>query len=271
MMRHRLACMVLLALAGSPTLAAAQAPTAWARESVTAVATSAHARSLTRSFGIGLSPAPDDLALAEISFHPKVSGQRLSGRDVRVVAQAPYGDDYAAVAASRSRDGGNLRLLVLVVNRPSPLEDPVQVRLRVTARRSLGKDVVWKLTDPFAVPSPSLTPALCNLPSIATEAGAGLLALAAQGSPLAGFGVSGAVAAAYDAACGLPTEASFQHDVTGSSSPAPEPPAPTPPAPAPPVCTPCDPAPGYACPEAQPSICAVPVAAAARRASAGAH
>jgi hypothetical protein len=48
---------------------------------------------LTRTWTVGLSPAPDDLALAEIGF-PRARGKRLSARSLHV-----------AISGPRTRDG----------------------------------------------------------------------------------------------------------------------------------------------------------------------
>jgi hypothetical protein len=104
-------------------------------DSTDAAASRAAPSPLARIWRLDLSPTPGDLALAQISFHPSASGQAISGRTVRIAATDPFGDDYLALAAPVSRTGGWLRALVLVVNRTSPLADPVDVRLRLTTRR----------------------------------------------------------------------------------------------------------------------------------------
>ena len=167
----------------------------------------------------------------------------------------PFGDDYLAAAVPRLQTPGAPWALVLLVNRPSALLDPVSVHVRLTARRTLGTPVVWKLTDPLTHPDTGLTPALCNL---ALHGGAlgesDLRPLHSRGAALAGFDAASAVAQAYDVVCGLPYASSFEQAVRQSSG-----------------CTPCDPPPGSACPlVAQPGICAAPVAGGARRAPAGA-
>jgi hypothetical protein len=221
-----------------------------------------------RDWNLALSPQPEDLALAEISFRRTGRRQTISPATLKLVAQPPVGDDYIAAATTALNTPGWLRTLVLVVNRPSPLLDPADVHLGVSTRRALGRPVVWKLIDPFSDLAAGLTPALCNLPLRgSTLAGSELRALRAVGQVLPGFNAASAAAQAYDVACGLPFEHAFEVDVVGSSEPAP---APTP-VPRPPGCTPCDPAPGYACPLTQPSICAAPVEGSARRAAAGSH
>ncbi len=225
-----------------------------------------------RSWNLTLSPAPNDLALAQVSFRRNHRNRGVTAAMLRLAAKAPFGDDYLAAATPRSATPGELRVLVVLVNRPSPLLDPVGVHVGLSAPRRLGTPVVWKLTDPFSQPVRGLTPALCDLPvKGATLTGSQLRPLRSQGSGLSGFDAASTVAQAYDAACGLPVEAPFESAVRGAQ-PSPPAPSPTPiPTPIPPGCTPCNPAPGYACPMVQPSICVAPAADAARRASAGAH
>jgi hypothetical protein len=181
---------------------------------------------------------------------------------------------------------------VLLVNRPSPLEDPVTVRLRESARRSLGEPVLRRLSDPLTRP-PALPPALCGLPLHgAALSGAGLHVLHLRGQAIAGFDAPAALAQAYDLACGLPHSSDFAQAIgaaAGNDCPLPaktegtlccpanaicaQPPtAPAPPQPEPPACTPCQQRPGYACPlVASESICAAPIRRAATSAAAGAH
>ncbi len=260
MMRSRWRSLAGLTVCGALVLGASAAGAGHEASSTKTAVRGSHARPLTRTWNLTLSPAPNDIALAEISFHRAHLGARISGRMLRVSVSGPFGADYMALATPVVGTPGDLRAVVVVVNRPSPLEDPADVRLRITARLGLGMPVVWKLANPFSQPHPGLTPALCDLPMRGPAvSGFELLALGSKGAPPAGFGVSTTVAQAYDVACGLPYESSFAQAVTGS------------PAPRPPVCFPCDSPPGSYCPLVQPSICAVPVAAAARRASAGAH
>jgi hypothetical protein len=224
------------------------------------VAFSASRRPLQRAWDLTLAPQPNDLALAQFSFRSNSRAQRISPASLRLAARGPFGDDYIAAATPILRTPGQLQILVVLVNRPSPLLDPAQVHLRLSARRALGTPVLWTLSDPFSHSSSGLTPALCDLPLRGPAlAGPQLRPLRSEGGALAGFDAASAVAQAYDVVCGLPFEHSFEADITGS------------PVPKPPLCTPCDPAPGYACPLAQPNICAVPVAGAARRASPVAH
>jgi len=256
MMRLRLASLVSLAACGSLALGTTQASTVQVANSAGTGIGPADAASVGRTWPLTLSPAPDDLALAGVSFHRAARGQSISPSSLQVSVSGPFGDDYLAAAVPRLQTPGAPWALVLLVNRPSALLDPVSVHVRLTARRTLGTPVVWKLTDPLTHPDTGLTPALCNL---ALHGGAlgesDLRPLPSRGAALAGFDAASAVAQAYDVVCGLPHASSFEQAVRQSSG-----------------CTPCDPPPGSACPlVAQPGICAAPVAGGARRAPAGAH
>jgi hypothetical protein len=243
MMRSRWRSLALLTGCGALVLGAAAAGAGQEASSTKAAVRGSDARPPTRTWNLTLSPAPNDLALAEISFHRAHLGARISGRTLRVSISGPFGADYMALATPIVSTPGDLRAVVVVVNRPSPLMDPADVHLRVTARRGLGAPVVWKLANPFSQPHPGLTPALCDMPLHGPAlSGSQLLALSSRGSPLTGFGVATTVAQAYDVACGLPYESSFAQAVTGSSTPRS------------PGCFPCDPSPGYYCPLVQPYI-----------------
>jgi hypothetical protein len=267
MMHGRLATLALVSACGSLALGGpwADASGPAARLTVGGSTAPAHSVTPTNTWHVTLSPAPDDLALAELSFRPRARGQSISRHTLALEATAPFGDDYMAAAAPISSAPSELRLLVMVVNRPSPLDDPVDVHVRLMARAALGAPVVWKLTDPFAHANGDPTPALCDLPlhGFSSLSGDELLPLRSQGAALPGLSAASAVAQAYDVACGLPYESSFQRDViSGMGSPTP---------PVPPGCMPCDPAPGYACPLVQPSICVAGAMGGARRSTAGAH
>jgi hypothetical protein len=225
-----------------------------------------------RGWNLTLSPEPNDLALAEFSFGRNHRNRGVTAAMLRLAAKAPFGEDYLAAATPHFATPGELRVLVVLVNRPSPLLDPVAVHVRLSSPRVLGTPLVWKLTDPFSQPVRGLTPALCDLPVHGARlTGSQLRPLRSQGSGLSGFDAASTVAQAYDAACGLPVEQAFERDVRGPQASSPTPPPTPTPTPPPPGCTPCDPAPGYACPLAQPSICVAPMADLARRVSAGSH
>jgi hypothetical protein len=208
-----------------------------------------------------LSPAPGDLSLAEVSFQRAARGQGIATGALQVAVIGPFGDDYLAVAVPRLQTPGGPRALVLLVNRPSALLDPVTVRLRLTARSALGAPLVRRSADPFARPGASSTPALCNLPLHGSVLSASALRpLYARGQALAGFDAANALAQAYDVVCGLPYSGSFQQAV--------EPPSAAPPGSRAPGCAPCDPSPGYACPlVARPSVCEASARHGARRAA----
>jgi hypothetical protein len=287
MMRPRLASLALVASCVSGFLLA-PASSLGAARGAGAPASSAGGAA-ERTWSVTLSPAPGDLALVEIGFRRTVRGG-ISSRSLHIGVTSPFGDDYVAAAVPRLRTPGGARALVLLVNRPSPLLDPVGVRLRLGASRALGAPSVLRLTNPFTRPVGGPTPALCGLPLRGSAlGGSDLRTLGSYGAALSGFGAASAVAQAYDVACGLPHAGSFKQALGGRCSsatvppgtlccpanaicaPAP-PPAPAPPAPVPPGCMPCDPPPGYACPLAPAAdVCVAPVSAGARPAPAGAH
>lgn len=174
----------------------------------------------TRRWQLTLAPAPDDLALAQVSF-TRGNGARLAPQSLRVAVEGPFGDDYMVAAAS-SLPAGAERAFVLLVNRPSALLDPVSVDLSLIARRSLGEPAVRTLADPFARTEASGKPALCELslhgaPLRATE----LTVVGSRGAPLAGFSAASALAQAYDVACGLAYSSAFARAVAPQPSPAP--------------------------------------------------
>jgi len=277
-------CALLLTGALGTALGAgggAGSPSAWLRDGA-----------LTRTWSVGLSPAPGDLALAEIAF-PRARGRRLSVRSLHVAVSGPFGDDYLVLAAAPSpRGGGEARALVLLVNRPSPLEDPVTVRLRESARRALGEPLLRRLSDPLTRPREGAAAGLCRLPlQGAALSAAGLRVLQVRGQAIAGFDPLTALAQAFDLACELPHSSAFAQAISaaGEQCPPPakaegtlccpanaicaQPPAaPAPPQPEPPACTPCEQRPGYACPlVARESVCVAEIRRAATSATAGAH
>ncbi|HZK73825.1 MAG TPA: hypothetical protein VFD88_07485 [Clostridia bacterium] len=267
-MIHRTGSLALLAACASTAFAAVPASARLLPGSSTTGHRASASRVVRRTWKLALSPQPNDLALAQISFRRAKRNRSVSPSALKLAAAVSFGDDYLAAATPLMRTPGELRILVLLVNRPSALLDPTTVRLGLSAPRSLGAPTIWKLSDPLGQPKPGLTPALCDLPIHGTTlTGTQLRPLRSLGAGLSGFDPASAVAEAYDVACGLPVDQAFEVDVRGSQT---SPPTPTPP-PQPPGCTPCMPTPGYACPLAQPSICAAPVADIARRASAGAH
>ncbi len=216
----------------------------------------------SRTWSLAMSAAPDDLALAQVAFRGAAHDQSVSGSSIQVAVGSPFGDDYLAAAALRLPGGGVPRVLVLLVNRPSPLLDPASVRVRLSSPRALGAPLVLRLSNPLARTAGAHAPALCDLPLHGSALGASeLRPLRSSGSALDGFSARAAVAQAYDLACGLPHASSFAQAIAPTApSPTPAPPVtPTPTTPTtttpspPPVRVPgegCEPRPGYACPGA---------------------
>lgn len=236
-------------------------------------------RASEHSWGLQLTPAPDDLALAQISF-PHVA-RPPSRRNLQAAVSGPFGDDYVALAAvAHSATPGVARALVLIVNRPSPLLDPFSVHLRLTAHGALGNSTTSVRENPFTSSSPASRPALCDLAHGQALGATQLSRLDSRGAPLSGFDAANAVAQAYDVVCSLPYASAFKAAVESSGggspspepTPQPEPPTPQPPLPGPPHCTPCDPRPGYACPlNASPNICVASMRRPTRSVNALAH
>jgi hypothetical protein len=214
------------------------------------------AGSQDRSWPVTVSPSPGDVSLVQIAF-PHARSARVSGATLEVRPPAAFGSDYLAVAVVRRPLGSGA--LVLVANRPSPLDDPARPVLAVRARRALGSAVVGVLQNLFARPASAPPPRLCDLALHGTALTAGgLTVLGGAGVRLTGLGAADAVAQAYDIACGLPNPGNLRQSLS---------------LPAAGGCTPCDPAPGYACPlgEASAALCAAPVGAGRRAAAAATH
>jgi hypothetical protein len=256
MMRRPLTTLALVAMCGLLALVAGCAAGATGTKTASVAASRDPIAPATRTWTFTLSPAPDELSLAQIAFRGSAHGARVTSSSLRVAVSGPFGDDYLASAAVRLP--GRPRALVLLVNRPSPLLDPVDVRIRVTARGTLGTPTVSRLSDPFTRAATAPRPSLCDLPLHGGALGvAQLSTLHARGEPLAAFAGASAVAQSYDAVCSLPFASSFEQDVTHSAAGS----APPETTPAPPVTTPsppvgklpgegCVPAPGRACPGA---------------------
>jgi hypothetical protein len=282
-MRPRLGLLVSLATCGVLALGAAQASTIGQANNAHARVSRAAAASVWRTWSLTLSPRPGDLALAEVGFHGAAKGHGVSAGSLHVAVSGPFGDDYLAAVAPRFATPAGPLALVLLVNRPSPLLDPVSVRVRLTAQGSLGVPTVRRLADPFTRPDAGRTPTLCNLPLHGSALSASeLRPLHARGSALAGFATASAVAQAYDLVCGLPHASSFEQAVEQPSSTPPSPAPPEPPSPVPPAPSPappvgklpgegCVPTPGYACPGAVKGSTPTAVLDGARRAAARAH
>jgi hypothetical protein len=220
-LRRPLTLLAATATCGSLVLAAGWAltPSLFADASQKPPAASrAVIASAQRSWRVTLSPLPDDLALAQISFHGSHARQIARG-SLQVALSGPFGDDYMAAGAIRTRTPGGPQALVLLVNRPSPLLDPVSVVVALTAGRSLGTPVVHKLADPFTHPEAGSTPALCDLRKHGSALGASEIStLDSHGSSLAGFSAASAVAQAYDVVCGLPYVSSFEQAIRAPSA-----------------------------------------------------
>jgi hypothetical protein len=217
----------------------------------------------TRTIPVAVSPAPNALALVELDFGRPPSG-RLDRATLRASVHGMFGDDYLALATPRQRPRGHLLALVLVINRPSPLADPVTVHVALRASRALGLPRVVKLKRSLG--SSTIVRhggdgmhACAIAHAGAAVEGSALTTLGSRGTPLAGFDAAGAVAAAYDSVCGLPYPPAFKEDIEPAKScegAGCTPPQPVEPEPRPPGCTPCDPRPGTACPlAARPDIC----------------
>jgi hypothetical protein len=259
MMRRSLTTLMLVVTLGLLMLGGALAIALKAR--APAAASRDAAASGTRSWPVAMSAAPDDFALAELSFDRSARAQQLTSGSLRMAVDGPFGDDYLLAAALRLAKAGVPRALVLLVNRPSPLLDPVSVRVRLTASGPVGQPAVRMFANPLARGTGVRAPSLCNLALHGSALDASeVLPLHALGQRLSGFDAAEALAQAYDVVCGLPHASSFEHAVehaSESSSPPPsETPSPTgpPSEPSPPVGKlpgeGCVPAPGYACPAA---------------------
>jgi hypothetical protein len=249
MMRRPLSTLAPVVIGGSLVLVAVVAVAVALSTSAGAHADRAGAASTRRTWPVTLSAAPDDLALADVGFPRAAHGQRISGRSLQVAVGEPFGEDYLAAAALRLPAERVPRMLVLLVNRPSPLADPVFVHVRLLALGALGAVSALGLADPLTRPSGAREPALCDLPLHGSSLSASeLLVLHTRGRELAGFDAAEAVAQAYDVTCGLAHASAFEQAVeqSGSSS------TPPVPSPAPPVGRlpgeGCQPRPGYACP-----------------------
>jgi hypothetical protein len=218
------------------------------------------AASGTRSWPVTMSAAPEDFALAELSFDRAPRAQLAASGSPRMTVSGPFGDDYLIAATLRLAKPGVPRVLVLLVNRPSPLLDPVSVHVRLAVSRSLGEPLLRAFADPLARGTGARAPLLCNLALHGSALKASAVhPLRSRGQRLAGFDAAEAVAQAYDVVCDLPHASSFEQVVERAGSVAPgstETPSPTQPptSPAPPVGKlpgeGCVPAPGFACPGA---------------------
>ena len=251
-----------------------------------AAATPARKGPPARAWSVTLAPDPADFAVAVVRF-PARGRPALSARTLRAAVPGAFGADYLAVAALRRRAHGSRIALVLLVNRPTPLLDPASVRVRLRSARALGAPDALVESNPFDRPVQPATgspPAVtrtwpCALSSPAILDASALVPISSRGAPVAGFTLTGAVAAAYDWACDLAEPPAFEQAV----HPAPAPPecrpatlccppnamCVPPKEPLPPGCPVCDPLPGHVCPLAPSAyVCVEHAAGSATRAGA---
>lgn len=260
MMRRPLTKLTLVATCGLLAVGAVATVAGVSAGSESSRPQSAKADAATRSWHVNMSPSPSDLALAELSF-PGAGGERLTPTALHLAVSGPFGDDYLASAALRAAAPRGPTVLVLLANRPSQLLDPVTVRLQVTSRSSLGAPVIRELANLLTRPGGDPKAAVCGLPRHgAALTGTQLSVLGTRGSALAGFAATGAVAQAYDLACGLPYASSFKQAVQQPAPPVGKIPGEG-----------CVPTAGRACPLAVGGALATITRAGARRVPAGAH
>ena len=130
-------------------------------------------------------------------------------------------------------------MLVLLVNRPSPLLDPVSVHVRLAVSRSLGEPSLRAFANPLVRGTGARAALLCDLPLHGSALKASeVRPLRSRGQGLSGFDAAEVVAQAYDVVCDLPHASAFEQAVedAGSASPSPtETPSPTQPPPASPA------------------------------------
>jgi hypothetical protein len=214
-----------------------------------------------RSWQVNLRVAvPYRYALAELNFSSR-------GGRPRITLNGPIAADYIAAAQLHATSTGEIRILVLIINRATGLMDPARIGLNVHLSRPLHRPLVLEATG-FPAAGQITRPALCQpLLDRAPLKESHLRALLAAGAALPGYSTVSAVSEGYDATCSLPFQAAFEQAVAETQAPSPSPPAPSPPI----GCAPCTPPPGYACPlVAKPSVCIAPETV-TRRASQLAH
>lgn len=258
-------------LLASIALLAASVSTATAASHTRSEGPPGHSASAHHALRLTLSPAPDDLALAEVGFHGR--GRRtMSARSLHVAVRGALGDDYMASAWLGSRVGR--RALVLVVNRPTSLLDLTGVDLALSWREDLGSAFKHVSANPITAAGSGPRSSFCSLtpPGVSLSPSA-LHLLGSRGTKLGEASPSTAVAQAYDLSCGRPSDPAFRQAVTGACSAQTScEPAPAPPEKAPPGCGVCNPRPGYACPlVAAPAVCPAPVAGGTRQVSTGSY
>jgi hypothetical protein len=232
---------------------------------------------------ISLFPVVHDVAMAEFRF-ARSGSRALSAANVHLAMFGRFGAEYVALAAPPAPEhGGDRALLIMVGKRRAP----AGFAMRLRSSRALGPVGFHGVATVFAssfMRSPP-RPGACDLTQGGTPLeGSSLRILTARGTPPRGFTATGAVAASYDAACGLPFPLAYKQLFRwgpgcepdgiqdgslccppGSPCAPPAEAVPTPPpvpegAPVPsppgPKCPPCNPAPGHACPlAASPAAC----------------
>lgn len=236
------------------------APLAAACCALLAVLAPAGAQQSMRRLTVVVDPAEGNFVLAALSF-PRAHGKPLTTRSLRLQAPSFAADDAIVLATPAHPRGSGRIALLLIANRPTNLAEPVSVRLHALAGPGLGPVVVRRVENP--VGRQAAAPArLCGL--AAHGRAPALRALGSRGRPITGIGTDGAVAQAFEIACGLPAGPQLQAALAPAKPvPAPEQP---PVLPERPECAPCNPRPGYACPlVARPAYCV------ARREQTGAH
>ena len=86
-----------------------------------------------------------------------VTPARSTRRTLHAAVRGPFGADYLALAALRTRSDHARIAIVLLVNRATALLDPAHVRVRMRSARALGAPTVAVMSNPFA-DSPATAP-----------------------------------------------------------------------------------------------------------------
>ncbi len=212
-----------------------------------------------RRVSVVVSPAEGDFALTRLSF-PAAHGRALTRSSLRLLAPSFAADDAIALATPGEPSRGRSRRSAA---RRRPAHEPRRADLgegaprwpapasgRSGSRASRTRSVATGRRRAGCAGSP---------PTAAPRRSARSAPTAAR---LAGLNTAGAVAQAFEIACGLPAGPQLKAALAPRTRPA----EPAPPAPERPECAPCNPRPGYACPlAARPAYCV------ARREQTGAH
>src|ERR1700751_1146495 len=144
MMRTPALLLALVAVA----VATAKASVAPARGARAQSAASARSRASVESWRLTLSPAPGNVAVAVIRL-PARRGASISRRTLHAAVRGPFGADYLALAALRTRTYPARIPIVLLVNRATALLDPAHVRVLMRSARALGAPTVAVMSNPF--------------------------------------------------------------------------------------------------------------------------